>query len=155
MIDIKKYKKIFISYSWDNEEHKNWTKQLSDRLEEFFELAVTFDQYDLDSFSDKNYFMEKGVFDNDLILVVITNEYVNKANHRLGGVGIETKMSVSRHWDETMSFGNSNIIPILREGDGIPNYLKDKFYIDFRSDIDFEASFNKFIRSHNMQVKSF
>ncbi|WP_179946537.1 toll/interleukin-1 receptor domain-containing protein [Photobacterium leiognathi] len=140
-----KYEKIFISYSWDSEEHKAWTLYLANRLEEFFELNVEFDQYDLDSFSDKNHFMEKGIFNNDLVLVVATEKYNKKANERIGGVGIESKMSASRHWDETLSQGGSNIIPILREGDNLPNYLKEKCYIDFRSDDKFDLSFNSLL----------
>ncbi|CAH1598628.1 conserved hypothetical protein [Vibrio owensii] len=139
------FEKIFISYSWDSEEHKAWTKQLADRLEEFFELSVSFDQYDLDSFTDKNHFMEKGVFDTDLVLVVVTGAYLDKANLRKGGVGIETKMSVVRHWDETLLSGQSNIIPILRDGNEIPNYLKEKFYLDFRDDLKFENSLNSLL----------
>lgn len=135
------YEKIFISYSWDNEEHKAWAKNLADRLEEFFEISVTFDQYDLDSFSDKNFFMEKAVFDTDLVLTIITDTYTDKANNRKGGVGIETFMAVTRHWEEAVNSGKSNIIPLLRSGDSIPNYLKGKFYLDFRNEVDFEKSF--------------
>ncbi|WP_265460745.1 SEFIR domain-containing protein, partial [Aeromonas salmonicida] len=61
-------KKIFISYSWDNEVHKQWTLNLANQLEEYSELHITLDQYDLDSFSDKNHFMESGVFDNDYVI---------------------------------------------------------------------------------------
>lgn len=131
---------IFVSYSWDSEEHKEWAKKLADSLEEYFEIHVVFDQYDLDSFTDKNHFMEKGVFDNDIILVIVTSEYVEKANNRTGGVGIETKMSTARHWEESLNGNSSNIIPILREGNTSPNYLKEKFYVDFRKDEMFEKS---------------
>tara|TARA_R110002167_G_C12702038_1_gene653666 strand:+ start:5491 stop:8352 length:2862 start_codon:yes stop_codon:yes gene_type:complete len=134
-------KKIFISYSWDSEEHKKWTRTLADNLEEHFELHITFDQYDLDSYTDKNHFMEKGVFDNHLVLVVVTPEYTRKANERSGGVGIETKLSSSRHWEESLTDGSSLIIPILRDGTDLPNYLKEKFYLDFRNDSKFESSF--------------
>ena len=136
--DSTVFEKVFISYSWDGEEHQQWTKNLADRLEEINELTVSFDQYDLDSLSDKNYFMEKAVFETDLILAVITGSYNDKANNRKDGVGIETSMAVSRHWEEAVGSGKSNIIPILREGAAVPNYLKNKFYIDFRNDSDFE-----------------
>ncbi|ENF8750701.1 TIR domain-containing protein [Vibrio fluvialis] len=137
---------IFISYSWDNDEHKEWTRKLADRLEEYSEIHVVFDQYDLDSFSDKNFFMEKGVFDTDILLIIVTKEYVNKANNRLGGAGIETKMSTARHWEESLNGNDSNIIPILREGGTLPNYLKEKFYVDFRKDDMFEKSISYLLR---------
>ncbi len=139
------YEKIFISYSWDGDAHQEWTQRFADRLEEIIELSVTFDRYDLDSFSDKNFFMEKAVFNTDLILAVITEDYSTKANSRKGGVGIETSMAVTRHWEEALGSGSSNIIPILREGENVPNYLKSKFYIDFRDDDEFEKSFQKLL----------
>lgn len=85
------------------------------------------------------------VFGTDLILPVITGNYSKKANERVGGVGIETAMTVSRHWEESLASGKSNIIPILREGEDVPNYLKDKFYIDFRDNENFETSFSKLL----------
>ncbi len=148
------YNNIFISYSWDNEEHKCWVKKLADKLEEIYEINISFDQYDLDSFGDKNLFMEKSVFETDLILVVITEEYTGKANNRSNGVGIETSMITSRHWDEYLSSGKSNIIPILRSGSSPPNYLKNKFYIDFRADNNFDSIFQLLLRHINGTSKA-
>lgn len=91
--------------------------------------------------------MEKGVFENDIIIMLVTPKYVEKANQRLGGVGIETKMSSARHWEESLSQGKSNIIPVLREGSELPNYLKEKFYIDFRDDCKYESSFELLIKN--------
>ena len=122
-----------------------YIKRLADKLEEYFELHITFDQYDLDSFTDKNHFMEKGVFDNHLILIIVTPEYVQKANSRSGGVGIETKLSISRHWEESLNGEQSNIIPLLRKGTEVPNYLKEKFYIDFLDDSELDHSFKDLI----------
>lgn len=136
---------LFISYSWDSDEHKDWVKSFADKLEEFFEINVSFDQYDLDSSDDKNYFMEKSVFGTDIILMIATDKYVVKANNRLGGVGIETKLSTSRHWEESEGGKSSKIIPILRQGESLPNYLKEKFYLDFRNDSKFSQSFNEVI----------
>jgi len=144
-----KNKRIFISYSWDSESHKEWALKLSNQLEEYFELHITFDQYDLNSFEDKNHFMEKGVFENDIIIMLVTPAYVSKANSRLGGVGIETKMSSARHWEESLSEGKSNIIPILCDGGELPNYLKEKCYIDFRDDQKYDFSFSKLIQHIN------
>ena len=62
--------KIFISYSWDGDTHQQWVKKLADDLEQYEEFHVVFDQYDLDMQIDKNYFMEKGIFDSDVILLL-------------------------------------------------------------------------------------
>ncbi|WP_076502319.1 NACHT domain-containing protein [Shewanella morhuae] len=63
-------------------------------------------------------------------------------------------MAVARHWDEYLGTGKSNIIPILREGDVVPYYLKNKFYIDFRVDEFFEESFLKVLAHIKGEVKS-
>ena len=140
-------KKIFISYSYDCEEHEVWVKKLADDLESYMEFHVVFDKYDLDSFSDKNKFMEDAIFDSDLILVVSTNEYAKKANERTGGVGIETFMATARHWEESTSRNASNIILIKRDkGDScIPNYLKGKMYINFSEDNVYQQACRKLI----------
>ena len=145
---------IFLSYSWDSTEHKEWALKLADRLEQYFELNITFDQYDLDSFGDKNHFMEKAVFENDFVLIIVTESYTLKANSRLGGVGIETKMSSSRHWEETNGGGASKIIPVLREGTELPRYLKEKFYIDFRNDEKFEDGFVSLLKHIKGEAKT-
>ena len=146
MTEKNKPVSIFISYSWDSEEHKEWVRNLADRLEEIQEVHVTLDQYDLDAYSDKNHFMEKGVFDSDIIMVVVTESYVRKANARSGGTGIETKMASALHWAESENNGSSKIIPILKDGSGTPRYLKEKIYVDFRNSAQFEKSFSYLLR---------
>ena len=44
--------KVFISYSWDSEEHKEWVGSLADALEQDKRFSITFDQYDLDETND-------------------------------------------------------------------------------------------------------
>ncbi|EJB8540397.1 TIR domain-containing protein [Vibrio parahaemolyticus] len=138
-------KKIFISYSWDGDDHKEWVRRFSDRLEEIYEIHVTFDQYDLDSRVDKNHFMEKGIFENDFVLAIITDEYKDKANNRQGGVGIESYLATSKYWDEMLKYGQSNILPILKGGEEVPRYLKGKFYLDFRDDSKFEEKIDELL----------
>lgn len=129
--------KIFISYSWDSVEHRDWVKGFADCLEEIEEIHVVWDGYDLDSLVDKNYFMESGVYDADLILVVTTAKYKEKANDRSGGVGIETFLATAVHWDGMLRDKKSKLVEIRREDDATPHYLKGHFYIDFRNDVDY------------------
>ena len=102
--------KIFISYSWDDETHKDWVKKLADDLECYEEFHVILDSYDLNSTIDKNHFMEKGIFESQLILIICTKEYAYKANNRLGGVGIETFMTTIIHWEAMTTNRESNIL---------------------------------------------
>ncbi|OBU07430.1 SEFIR domain-containing protein [Morganella psychrotolerans] len=90
--------RVFISYSWDSGEHRDWVRKLADSLESDENFHVIWDGYDLDSFTDKNKFMEQAVFDSDYIVVVGTKQYKEKADDRRGGVGIETYLSAVAHW---------------------------------------------------------
>lgn len=130
-------KTIFISYSWDSEEHRLWVKKVADTLEEDETFHVIWDGYDLDSLIDKNLYMEKSVVDSDFILNISTLNYKEKANNRKGGVGIETYLSVNEHWDNLEKKQKTKSIVILREKNSTPNYLKGHLYIDFTNDDDF------------------
>lgn len=131
--------KVFVSYSWDSPEHKAWVKKLADTLEEIQEVHVTWDGYDLDSLVDKNYFMEAGIHDADLVLVIATSKYKAKADGRLGGVGLETFMGSALHWDGLLRDKKSKLVVVLREPDSTPRYLQGHFHLDFRNDADFPS----------------
>ena len=129
--------KVFVSYSWDGPQHKAWVKKLADTLEEIQELHVTWDGYDLDALVDKNLFMEAGIHDAELILVVATAKYKEKADGRMGGVGLETFMGSAVHWDGLLRDKRSKLVVILREPDSTPRYLQGHFYLDFRDDAEY------------------
>jgi hypothetical protein len=76
---ILKKLKIFVSYSWDSEEHRAWVQKLAVDLDQYHELAVTWDGFDLDELSDKNQFMESGLHEADFILAVTTKRYCQRA----------------------------------------------------------------------------
>ena len=139
--------KVFLSYSWDSEEHHKWVEKFADSLEELEELNVIWDGYDLDSLVDKNEYMQLGVFESDYIMVVATLQYKEKADLRKGGVGIETYMSSAAHWEELQKTKKTKVIIALRERDAIPNYLKGQLYIDFSKDQDFEESRKKVVNN--------
>lgn len=132
--------RVFVSYSWDSDDHRQWVKKLADSLESYNELHVEWDGYDLDSMSDKNLFMEKGISSSDYVLVVATEEYKRKADERKGGVGIETYLSTARHWDSLLAEQRTNVILLLKDRNAIPNYLKGNKYIQFYEDANFESS---------------
>jgi hypothetical protein len=139
--------KIFISYSWDSEVHTDWVKKLADSLETYKEFHIVLDQYDLDGTIDKNYFMEKGIFDSDIIIIICTEQYAIKANNRKDGVGIETFMNVVKYWEDMETHGQSNVLLVSRENRvlSIPNYLKGKTDISFINDEKYNDNLSKLI----------
>jgi len=147
-------KKIFISYSWDGEDHQAWVRKLADSLEEDHAYHVVWDGYDLDSLSDKNFFMEKAVRDTDFILIVATEKYKDKANDRNGGVGIETYLTSALHWEKmTGKDKKTNIIVLNREPQSTPDYLQGHFYINFEKDELFPASLIELKKLLNSEPK--
>lgn len=126
--------KIFISYSWDNSQHIAWVKKLADTLEEIEEIHVTWDGYDLDALVDKNLFMEAGIHDADLVLVVATEKYKEKADGRMGGVGLETFMGSAVHWGGLLKDKKTKFVVIQREPDATPRYLLGHFHLNFCDD---------------------
>lgn len=139
-------KKIFISYSWDDETHKLWVKKLADELESNPDFHIVWDGYDLDASIDKNYYMEQAIYDTDYILVISTKGYQQKANNRIGGVGIETILSTAKHFETITNEKRTSFINILKEKNTTPNYLKGHFYIDFTEDSKFDENINTLIK---------
>jgi hypothetical protein len=137
--------KVFISYSWDSEDHKAWIRKLADDLEEIEELHVVWDGYDLDSMSDKNLFMESGIVESDYIVVIATSQYKAKADARSGGVGIETFLAAAAHWNDLLQTKRTKIILGIRQPNSTPRYLAGHFHIDFSEDAKYQASVQKLI----------
>ena len=77
---------VFISYSHDNDEHKQWVRKLASDLRNNG-IDVILDQWDIGPGDDLTAFMEKGVTSADRVLVVSSPRYVQKANVGEGGVG--------------------------------------------------------------------
>lgn len=69
--------KIFITYSWDNEQHKEWVRKFSDRLLSDG-VDVTVDQYDVSSGDRLPQFMEQSITAADFVLIICTPLYKQK-----------------------------------------------------------------------------
>lgn len=138
--------KVFVSYSWDGDQHREWVKKLVDSLEEIEEITTVWDGYDLDSLIDKNFFMERAVHDVDYVVAITTCSYKAKADGRVGGVGIETFLMSSLHWKGMLKDKRSKIITVQREPDSTPRYLEGHFHIDFTQDAQFPAKLDELLR---------
>lgn len=137
--------RIFISYSWDSEEHKQWVQQLADDLGELVpDLDVEYDQRGMDHRVDRNQYMEAGIFGSDAVLAIVTKAYTAKADARKGGVGRETSMAAERHWMELSSKAKTRILAIKREADAeVPRYLKSSLYFDFTASDSYHAELER------------
>lgn len=145
--------RIFISYSHDDQAHKDWVLNLSTRLVKNG-VDVTLDQWDIGLGGDLPHFMESGLTAADRILAVCTPAYVAKANKGQGGVGYE-KMILTAQLMKNITA--ARIIPIVRSAehtDVVPTFLGSKLYVDFRDDGRYEAGYAELLRDiHGEQVR--
>lgn len=80
--------RVFISYSWEDEEHIEWTKRLANYLIENG-VDTHIDLYDLELGDRLPQFMEQEITNADYVLIICTPSYKEKANNRKSGVGYE------------------------------------------------------------------
>lgn len=144
--------KVFISYSHDSSEHKQWVSELAARLRHNGIDAIL-DQWDLGLGDDITRFMQRCIVDADRVLVVCTDKYVSKANAGEGGTGYE---SMIVNAELVQDLGTDKFIPIIRQASGkkkTPIFLGTRFYADFRNDNQFDAECEKLIRElHEMPI---
>lgn len=114
--------KVFISYSHDSEDFKDWVRAFADRLIGGG-VDVTLDQYDLKLGKMIPHFMEKGISENDYVLLLISPEFVRKAKVRQGGVGFEVDLVAG---EIIVSNNRRKFIPVLVKVDfeNVPPFLK-------------------------------
>jgi hypothetical protein len=142
-VDLKSIGEVFISYSWEEPEHTDWTIKLANRLTKDG-INVIFDKYDLGIGDNIPYYMEKSVERANKVLVILTPKYKEKADERKGGVGYEYSLINADLFGRLAS--NNKILPILRKGDfdsSIPKILRQFFVCDMRSDFAFEKDYSE------------
>lgn len=137
--------KVFISYSHDSDEHKEWVLQLSTKLRQNG-VDVILDRWDLGAGDDMTLFMEKGVRDSDRVLVICTDAYVRKANAGEGGVGYERMIITAQLVQDV---GTAKFIPVIRRSSDTkktPTFLETRIYIDFTDEDEFDEKFDDLLR---------
>ena len=136
--------KVFISYSWDGEAHKNWVLNLATKLRENGIDAIL-DQWALDLGKPIPNFMENSVAKSDRVICIITPKYNEKSINLHGGVGYEYSIISAEIMDK---IDTQKFIPLLKEGnnENIPKSLKGRMYIDMRDDSSFEYRLEELLR---------
>lgn len=135
---------VFISYSWDSQEHKYWVTALANELRRKG-IDAEIDEFITQKGTvNLNRMMIENIRDKDYTLVVLTDKYADKADFFKGGVGYETTLLINVIEDNL-----EKIIPIMRfKGDtkkAVPFYLKGTTYIDFSDDHAFHVKFEELI----------
>ncbi|GAE36692.1 toll/interleukin-1 receptor domain-containing protein [Halalkalibacter akibai] len=137
-------RKAFISYSWDNEEHKQWVMDLVSNLRRNG-IEASFDRYITQSSTvNLNQMMITNMKDTDYIVIVLTEQYAEKANSFQGGVGFETLLSLPLLQEHP-----EKLIFVVRSNSGFqkafPFHLKGYYAIDFSSNKNYENAFTELL----------
>ncbi len=137
--------KVFISYSWDDEEHKKWVSSFAQKLIEN-DIEIILDQFDLTPGKNLIHYVETAISKSDRIIVIFTPNYRLKADKRKGGVGYEYSIINQELYEAQTS--QTKFIPVLRKGTSkksIPTFMRQFIHVDFSKDEEFELKYQEIL----------
>lgn len=136
---------VFISYSWDDEDHKSWILSLAKKLRENG-VKVILDRYELGPGKNMLHFIDNAILTADKVVIIFTPNYKLKAEKRQGGVGYEYSiLNVELYKNITT---NNKYIPVLKEGTdetAIPVFMQQFIAINMTANYRFEEKFNELL----------
>ena len=136
--------RVFVSYSHDSPDHKNWVLHLAGDLRKKGIDAIL-DVWDLKPGDDVARFMEHlaSVY---RVVLVCSEDYVRKAEVGKGGVGYETMLVTAEILQDR---GVVKFIPILRDNATkiLPPFLRTRVWLDFDKDGEYVARLEELCRA--------
>ncbi|WP_295595372.1 toll/interleukin-1 receptor domain-containing protein [uncultured Methanobrevibacter sp.] len=149
MEEKNKIPKVFLSYARTNSEYADSIMEFAYALREDG-IDASVDEWDLKLGDDIYYFMESKIkSEADFVLLMINDEFTERANKRKAGVGAETQI-IAKELYENVEQGR--IIPILWRHDGeedikLPTIVESRYYIDLSSDEKFGENYELLLRT--------
>lgn len=125
----------FISYSWDNDTHKQWVRKLAEGLRKNG-VNATLDQWETSPGDQLPAFMERTIRESKFVVIICTPNYKKRSDSRKGGVGYEGDIMTAEAMNEQ---NPRKFIPVLRSGnwsDAAPSWLSGKSFIDLSDESD-------------------
>lgn len=130
----------FISYSWDDDDHRAWVASLAERLRRDG-VDVKLDKWHAVPGDQLPAFMEREIRSNSFVLIVCTPNYKKKSDARKGGVGYEGDIMTAEVFTTQ---NHRKFIPILGRGiweEAAPSWLAGKYYVDLSESARFERQY--------------
>lgn len=140
---------VFVSYSWDSEEHKEKVKAFVLCLRSKG-INVIYDG-DLEPGDRLQGFMESSIATSDIILYICTPNYKYKADNRLSGVGYENNIITGELFE---THNERKFIPILFAGtwkDSLPTWSKGKVGIDLSNPSSCSSEYIRLLKTLQKQ----
>jgi len=138
--------KAFISYSWHDDTHKEWVKQLAIRLRKNG-VNVTLDRWHAAPGDQIPAFMERAVRENDFVIAVCTPRFKERSDGRGGGVGYEGDIMTAYAFT---GGDERKFIPVLRRGswrEAAPTWLLGRAKIDLSRDPYSESEYEELLQT--------
>ena len=141
--------KVFISYSWTTQAHRDRIREWAERLL-IDGVDVILDQFDLQEGQDKYAFMERMVTDDAVshVLAFCDHEYAEKADARKKGVGVESQIISKEVYDRVKQ---SKFIPVVCEFNEngvpyLPRFFASRIWLDFSTPEAVNDNWERLIR---------
>ena len=141
--------KLFISYSWTDEDHETWVMKLAEELMSQG-IDVILDKWNLLEGNDANAFMESMVTDVSVtkIIMICDRAYVEKSNNRSGGAGTEAQIISPELYKKTTQ---NKFVAVIKERDEdgkpyVPVYCSSNIHIDLSDSSTYSSNFENLLR---------
>lgn len=138
---------VFISYSWDGEEHEEWVLDLATKLRNKG-VDVILDKWDLGPYGSLlPSFMEQSITKSNRVICILTPNYKKKTDNLSGGVGYEYSIISSNIFKDSKN--RTKFIPLLKSGsieNSVPGALDGGYHIDMRDNSFFDENFKRLLR---------
>lgn len=137
--------RVFIAYSWDSEEHKNWVAKLTVDLR-MCGIDARCDRFEVVGGQELTSYMERSIRDAAKVVVVCSETYVIKADELKGGVGYEKTIISGELMRE---LGTTKFVPVMRSNTAgtKPLALSTRLHIDMREDKDYGNALESLVSS--------
>lgn len=128
--------RVFVSYSHDSEEHKDWVRKLAEDLTDAG-VQVVLDQWDVRLGQDLAAFMHDGITSATRVLMICTARYIDRVQNNQGGVAYERLLVTA---EIAAEIDTNKFVPLVRNNPGskIPSFMRMRLYIDFSDDSRYE-----------------
>ena len=143
---MKEYKHpyIFVSYSWDSDDHKEKVKNFVQNLR-LDNINVTYDG-DLQFGERLPHYMEESIRNSDIVLFICTPNYKYRADNRISGVGAENQIITGELYE---TCNEKKFIPILFSGTweaSLPTWAKGKLGADLSTHEFYDTNYQKLVQ---------
>lgn len=142
--------KVFISYAWGTKEYQDKVMGFAGELK-LIGIDVVIDKVSALPGNDLNHFMESCVTDETItnVLILLDENYVNKADARVGGAGAETQIISSKIYNQVKQ---EKFIPVVFERDlegniFKPAYLTSISHFDLTVEDNYDVEFQRLIKT--------